>query len=273
MMGMRDHQSDLEADQGQVPWDERPALGSRAVPWWGAVLVAVALTAAGTIVDIEATGVLRWVFRIGFVLGCVLAITLVKRKSLFGPMVEPPLVMILVPGPLLAILTSGTGGVAGKALVVGQPLISNFPVMAVTTVLTLVIGSVRMIMQRPTTARGVDRPPARRSAAAAAKAGNPSAKSPRPTRSEAGTRGGRMERGQPTRANRDRQPPPRGGEGTIGRGTPGEDPRRQVQGDGGRGGRAPGSPSRGGTGAAGRPGRGHPPQPPQRRPRRPTDER
>ena len=32
-----------------------------------------------------------WLSRIGLLIGCVLAVVLVQRRSVFGPMVQPPL--------------------------------------------------------------------------------------------------------------------------------------------------------------------------------------
>jgi hypothetical protein len=260
------------------------------MPWWGAVLTALALTAVGALFDEMTNKTLGLPFQVLYVIGCVLAVAFVRRRSLFGPMVQPPLIMIIVAGVVLALFAGGAGGLAAKAIAVGPPLIGNFPVMAIATVLTVVIGLIRLILQRkpkpeddedfPPAARAVRREPSREDREPVGRdreAGPRREPAPRP----AGARTrpappppARGERPDRERVDRDRQPPPppprqvppgRGGA-----------PGRPAPGAGGQGGGAvpprPAAPGRGG--APGRPagGQGRPPQPPPRRPRRPDDE-
>jgi hypothetical protein len=65
-------------------------------------------------------------------------------------MVQPPLLLaVSVP---VAVAATGSlpasGGLASTALAVGAPLINGFPAMAITTVVCIVIGVVRMRVQR-----------------------------------------------------------------------------------------------------------------------------
>jgi hypothetical protein len=147
----RDRRSDLDDDEpGALPWRDRPIAGSfKGLPWWAAVLVALVLAAVVAFIDIQSSKNLGWVFKGGYFVGCALAVCLVQRRSLFGPMVQPPLVLA-VTVPLVVLLTGGaTGaGVTAKALAIGNPLINGFPVMAVTTAATIVLGVVRMFLQR-----------------------------------------------------------------------------------------------------------------------------
>lgn len=278
MTATRDRRSDLDTDPGPSSWGERPAFGSRAVPWWGAVLLALVLTLAGTVVDLKSSGSLGWIFKVTYVLGCVLGVILVKRRSLFGPMVQPPLIMAVVAAPVLVLLSGGSAqGLIGKAMAVGTPLIGNFPVMAVATVLTLVIGAIRLILQRKPVLdddeddrRPVRRPePPTKAVPPRGAAPRPAGAKPRPPQPSPRERE-RIDRERPDRADRDRQPPQRGGTG--GRGAPGGGPvRRPAPGESARGGQGrPAAPGRGGTGRPA--GGGRPPQPPPRRPRRPDDE-
>ncbi|WP_344684472.1 DUF6542 domain-containing protein, partial [Saccharopolyspora taberi] len=119
------------------------------MPLWGALLLAVVPTALGTVLDILIWSQPGLLFKSCFFVGSVLAVSMVKRKNLFGPMVQPPLVLALVM-PVLVLLTgSGTpkdGGMAAKALAVVNPLISSFPVMAATAALSLAIGLARMLV-------------------------------------------------------------------------------------------------------------------------------
>ena len=52
----------------------------------------------------------RFVFILVLV-GCVLAVLMAKRRNVFGPMVQPPLVLVVVM-PLLVLIT-GSGAAAG----------------------------------------------------------------------------------------------------------------------------------------------------------------
>ncbi len=132
-------------------WDECSLLSDRrGVPWWAAVWCALLLTAIGVFVDIERLNRLGIVFQACYFLGCLLAVVVVQRKGLFGPMVQPPLILaVAVPGVVLAIGSLPTGGgVAAAALAVGTPLINGFPTMAITTGVALTIGTFRLITQR-----------------------------------------------------------------------------------------------------------------------------
>ena len=125
------------------------------VPWWAAVLCALGLAAAGAFVDIERLNRLGIVFQVCYFLGCLLAVVVVQRKGLFGPMVQPPLILaVAVPGVVLVAGAHPTGGgMVATALAVGTPLIDGFPTMAITTGFTLAIGIFRLIVQRRPTPR------------------------------------------------------------------------------------------------------------------------
>jgi len=253
------------------------------MPWWGAVLTALALTAVGALFDELTNKTLGLPFQVLYTLGCVLAVTFVRRRSLFGPMVQPPLIMIVVAGVVLVLFAGGgSGGLAAKAIAVGPPLIGNFPVMAIATVLTVVIGAIRMILQRkPKIDEDEDFPPAARSVRR-----EPSSRDDRePPRRDQGPRPagartrpappppGRGERPDRERVDRDRQPPPPpprqvppGRGATPGRPAPGAGGQRGVP-------PRPATPGRGaGGGRPGGGGQGRPPQPPPRRPHRPDDD-
>ena len=122
------------------------------MPWWAAVGCALVLTALGVFVDLERLSRLGVVFQACYFLGCLVAVAVVQRQDLFVPMVQPPLILaVAVPGVVLAAGSLPTGGVVATALAVGTPLINGFPTMAITTALTLAIGTFRLITQRPRT--------------------------------------------------------------------------------------------------------------------------
>ncbi|GAA3432096.1 DUF6542 domain-containing protein [Kutzneria kofuensis] len=255
------------------------------MPWWGAVLTALALTVVGALFDELTNKTLGLPFQVLYTLGCVLAVTFVRRRSLFGPMVQPPLIMIIVAGLVLTLFAGGaSGGVTAKAIAIAPPLIGNFPVMAIATVLTVVIGAIRLILQRkPRLDEDEDFPPAVRSVRREPQGREdrePVGRDREPPRREPAPRpaGGRSRPAPPPpardreRVDRDRQqppPPPRqvppGRGGNPGRPAPGAGGQRGVP-------PRPAAPGRGGGGRPGGGGQGRPPQPPPRRPRRPDDE-
>ncbi len=162
MTATRDRDSDLDSDTPEVEWDDRPAFGSfRGLPWWAAVLLALALSAIGAffdrarLVDDERLTSLG-VYQVAFLAGCVLAVLLVRRRNLFGPMVQPPLIFAVtfVPIQLTSRTSTGTDtGVKKLIFEVGLPLASSFPWMAGATVATIVLGVVRLLTQRDPDAR------------------------------------------------------------------------------------------------------------------------
>ena len=150
MTATRERQSAPAAMPGEPSWAERSAFGTtRGVPLWGAMLVAIVPTALGSLLDqllFSQSGIITTIF---FVVACLLAVALVQRRSLFGPMVQTPLVVSIVL-PLVALLASSSkGGGSGKVFTVAKPLINNFPMMAVTAVLALGIGLLRMFYLQP----------------------------------------------------------------------------------------------------------------------------
>ncbi|WP_232665791.1 DUF6542 domain-containing protein [Pseudonocardia sp. TRM90224] len=136
---------------GGIPVAERSLLPT--VPGV-APLVAIGIgagfTLLGVFADIARIGTLGLVFTICYVAGCVLAVAWVRRAAIFGPMVQPPLLLaVAVP---IVVLLAGTpkpgAGVAERLLVIGAPLVNAFPTMAWTTGAVVLIGSVRMLLQR-----------------------------------------------------------------------------------------------------------------------------
>ncbi|UOZ07687.1 DUF6542 domain-containing protein [Amycolatopsis sp. WQ 127309] len=150
MTAIRDRQSDPDADDVPVPWDERPVVGSRrGLPWWAAVLVGLGLAVVGALVGKPSQGSIPAIFTVCYVLGAVIAVGAVRRRGIFGPMVMPPLVLA-VTVPSVILLTSGSQGddMLSKALNIGTPLINAFPMMAITTGVTLLIGFVRIFREK-----------------------------------------------------------------------------------------------------------------------------
>ena len=137
---------------GRWPMAERSVLPTvLGVPPIAAVGLAAALTAIGVLVDLTRIGNLSAVFTVCHISGCVLAVIWVRRRGLFGPMVQPPL-LVAAAVPVVVLLAGSPRpgqGVAEQLLVIGAPLVNAFPVMAWTTGTVLVLGLLRIALQRP----------------------------------------------------------------------------------------------------------------------------
>lgn len=145
------------SDRATVEWAARSAFGTRGIPWWGSVLLAVLLTAAGTLADSLIWSEPGILFTACYVVGCLLAVALVRRSSLFGPMVQPPLVLAVVMPLVVLVVGAGVSQSAGTtavALSVASPLINGFPAMAATTALVLAVGFARMYLLERAQPRG-----------------------------------------------------------------------------------------------------------------------
>lgn len=148
---LRDRESELADEPQPVRWDERPIAGAgRGLPWWGAILLGFGLAVLSAVIDLQFQDKLGRLFQGGYFIGAVAAVAWVQRRYLFGPMVQPPLILaVTVPGVVL--LSSGSEGESDllqMVLDVSTPLINGFPTMAITTVVTLGIGVVRMYRER-----------------------------------------------------------------------------------------------------------------------------
>ncbi len=146
----RDRRSDPEVDAGPA-WDDRPIIGQfRGLPWWAAVLLAFGLTAIAAFVDMQRVDSLGRIYQGAFIVSCVGAVCFVRRRSLFGPMVQPPLVFAITAVGAFALLDQKSSGTGLKALIlsVALPLTSNFPTMAITTGVVVAIGLYRWWRER-----------------------------------------------------------------------------------------------------------------------------
>jgi hypothetical protein len=132
---------------GQWPVAERSLLTTvLGIPPQAAVGLAFGLTALGVFVDLQRVGTVGAVFAVLYFTGCVLAIAWVRRRNLFAPLVQPPL---LLAAAVPAIVLLGDGGTGGPTLLtVGAPLVNSFPTMAATTVAVLAVGLLRLFKQR-----------------------------------------------------------------------------------------------------------------------------
>lgn len=139
-----------------MPADERSVVSSwRGLPAWTAVLLAVAIALTGVAID-SGAGELGAGFAVAYVLGCVVSVLAVARRSVFVAGVQPPIIMaLLVP---LVYVISGAGSGAdvfsrGQVISVALPLATRFPLTIGTTVVVVVLALIRAFVLEPRTAR------------------------------------------------------------------------------------------------------------------------
>jgi hypothetical protein len=208
------------------PVHERSILGSvLGLPGYAAIGIALGFTALGVFIDLNRINGLGSIFKGCYFAGCLLAVCWVKRRALFGPMVQPPLLLaVAVPSVVLASgvgAGSGGAGLTDHLLTIGAPLLNSFPTMAVTTGFAVAVGLARYALQRPNGAepavrrRPVDSPRGgRRPPAADRRPGErmrrPPAERPPPLRAGTPPRGagGRAEPFDPGVPGRLEPPPP-----------------------------------------------------------------
>ena len=155
---------------GQWPAGERSLIASvLGIPPLAAVGLAFGFTALGVFVDLQRIGTVGTVFQVLYFSGCVLAMIWVRRRNLFGPLVQPPL-LLAVAVPAIVLLGDGGTTVGGgqTLLTVGAPLVNSFPTMAVTSGVVLALGIARFVLQRAPRAPKDDVRPPRKSARTAA---------------------------------------------------------------------------------------------------------
>jgi hypothetical protein len=115
------------------------------IPWWGAVLAAVTLTAVGFAYD-AGTGnkELGMVFAGCYVVGCIFAVLAVRQSGIFSAVIQPPLILFIsVPTAYFLFHGGQLGGIKDLAINLGYPLIERFPLMFFTSAAVLLIGMAR----------------------------------------------------------------------------------------------------------------------------------
>lgn len=152
MTATRDRRRDPRAKTSALEeWGQRSAFGrAKGWPWWAGVILAFGLSVAGGYVDMKMSNDLGKVFEGAYFLSCVAAVCLVRRRNVFGPMVQAPLILAFAV-PTVVLIAKGlpaSGGNTSKLFALGVPLVTGFPAMAITTGATVLIGVIRYLTQR-----------------------------------------------------------------------------------------------------------------------------
>ncbi|HEY0452881.1 DUF6542 domain-containing protein [Actinophytocola sp.] len=181
------------------------------------MLLAFGLAAIAAFIDMQRQDTLGKIYQGAYIVGCVAAICWVRRRSLFGPMVQPPLVFAVTAIAAVVILapSSGSGGLKQLIFSVALPLTSNFPTMAITTGVTVAIGGFRLWRERDP---DPEVRPSRKSRTGDVPGDDRPARGLRgrgdgDERPAVGTRGGEPSAGRRERPSKDRVPPARRGRG------------------------------------------------------------
>jgi hypothetical protein len=111
------------------------------VPWWGAVLIALTATAIGFAFDAGGGRELTHVFAAMYVIGCIVAVLMVRRSGVFTAVVQPPMILfVAVPGAYFLFHRGDIKSVKDILINCGYPLIERFPLMVFTSGIVLLIG-------------------------------------------------------------------------------------------------------------------------------------
>jgi len=112
------------------------------VPWWGAVLLAVTLTAVGFAFDAgSGNKELGMVFAASYAVGCIVAVLAVRQSGIFTAVIQPPLILFVsVPTAYFLFHGAQLTGIKDTLINFGYPLIERFPLMFFTSAAVLLIG-------------------------------------------------------------------------------------------------------------------------------------
>jgi hypothetical protein len=115
------------------------------VPWWAALVIAIAATAIGYAIDAgSGHKELTHVFAGFYVAGCLAAVLAVRQEGLFTAIIQPPLILFgAVPGAYWLFHGRQLGHLKDLLINCGYPLIERFPLMLGTAGAVLLIGLVR----------------------------------------------------------------------------------------------------------------------------------
>jgi uncharacterized protein DUF6542 len=133
---------------GHVPEVRPTQPRQRGLPAWGALLVLLAITGLGGVIDTFNGSQVRGGFNVGIVVASIVAMLLVRRASMFPVVIAPPLVYAGASATMLY-LRSG-GGHDRRELLDGATnwLVYGFPAIASATAAVLIIAGIRLVIHR-----------------------------------------------------------------------------------------------------------------------------
>jgi Gpi18-like mannosyltransferase len=135
-----------EWSAGTTTTDAAPK--ERGVPGWLAVLVLIGITGVGGLIDLLQGTTIKGGFNIALIVGSVVAILIVRRRSMFSVVVAPPLVYFVASAVVLYVRS---GGLSNRSRLIDSAinwLVYGFPAIAGATAAVLIIAGIRMITHR-----------------------------------------------------------------------------------------------------------------------------
>jgi hypothetical protein len=118
------------------------------VPGWAAVLVLLAISGVGGLIDeSNGTSVRGW-FNWSLVLGSLVAILIVRRTQMFGVVIAPPLIYFIASAGMLYIRSDGLKNRDVLINAAANWLVYGFPAIAGASAVVLAIAGIRMITRR-----------------------------------------------------------------------------------------------------------------------------
>lgn len=125
-----------------------PTAHQRGLPGWGGLLVQIAATVLGILIDALRGQQLGTGFNVGIIAGAVLSILLVRRSAMFPVVVAPPIVYSLAAGISLYVRSSGLSDHSVLLDAATNWLVYGFPAIAAATAAVLIIAGIRLILRR-----------------------------------------------------------------------------------------------------------------------------
>ena len=125
-----------------------PTAPERGFAGWLALLVLVAVTFAGLLIDAARGVQLGTGFNVGIIAGSVIAILLVRRSGMFPVVVAPPIVYSLGAGLSLYVRSDGLAKRSVLIDAAANWLVYGFPAIAAATAAVLIIAGIRLIARR-----------------------------------------------------------------------------------------------------------------------------
>jgi hypothetical protein len=133
-------------------WDRLQASGPakpvRGLSGWLSVLVLVAATVLGIVIDAMRGVQLGTGFNVGIIAGSVLGILLVRRSAMFPVVVAPPIVYSLGAGISLYVRSKGLHDRGVLIDAATNWLVYGFPAIAAASAAVLIIAGIRLITHR-----------------------------------------------------------------------------------------------------------------------------
>jgi hypothetical protein len=140
--------ADRRTERSVQALQNRHAVAERGLPWWGALLVVIAIAAAGGIFDTLGSNQVRGGFNFGIVAASIVGILVVKRSHMFPIVIAPP---IVYSGGALFQLYVRSSGLHDKKVILDAAanyLVYGFPAIAAATAAVLIIAGIRMITRK-----------------------------------------------------------------------------------------------------------------------------